>query len=102
MQDVATAHWTAAADPAHVAAYVWVVTRHEIDYLRGLRSGRSVIGPDMGWRCATGARFDRLVEFTGPDGKVNVRAKTTWAIVDRASGRPILPPEVVAPFLSPV
>ena len=50
-----------------------------------------------------GARFDRLMEFTGPTGKSRVRAKTQWAIIDKASGRPIrVPPEVVAPFLSRV
>ena len=37
MEDIATAHWTRDADPAHVAAYAWVVTRHEIDYLRAAR-----------------------------------------------------------------
>ena len=40
IQDVATAHWQAVADPAHVDAYIWVVIRHEIDYLRGLPEAR--------------------------------------------------------------
>jgi len=36
----------------------------------------------------------------GDDGKVRVRAMTIWAIIDKASGRPIrVPPEVVAPFM---
>ena len=30
------------------------------------------------------------MEFTGADGKVCVRAKTQWAIVDKELGRPIL------------
>jgi acyl-CoA thioester hydrolase len=43
------------------------------------------------------------MEFTGPDGKVCVRAKTQWAIIDKALARPIrVPPAVIAPFLSPV
>jgi acyl-CoA thioester hydrolase len=47
-----------------------------------------------------GARFDRHVEFTGNDGRVCVRSRTSWAIIDRASSRPIrVPPEVIAPFL---
>ena len=47
-----------------------------------------------------GARFDRFVEFTAPDGKVFVRAKTEWAIIDKALGRPIrVPSEVIAPFV---
>jgi acyl-CoA thioester hydrolase len=41
------------------------------------------------------------VEFKGPDGKVKVRAVTTWVIVDRASGRILrVPADVAAPFLS--
>ena len=47
-----------------------------------------------------GARFDRHVEFVGADGKPRVRARTTWAILDKATGRPLrVPPEVAAPFL---
>jgi acyl-CoA thioester hydrolase len=41
------------------------------------------------------------MEFTGNDGRTCVRARTFWAIIDKASGRPIrVPPEVVAPFLA--
>ena len=48
-----------------------------------------------------GARFDRFVEFIGPDGRVCVRSRTQWAIIDKAMGRPIrVPPEVIAPFVS--
>jgi len=46
-----------------------------------------------------GAKFDRHIEFVGADGKPRVRSRTDWAIIDKASGRPIrIPPEVVAPF----
>ena len=34
------------------------------------------------------------------DGKPRVRSRTDWAIIDKASGRPIrIPPEVAKPFL---
>ena len=101
IQDMATAHWEAAADPAHVDAYVWVVTRHEIDYCRAVLPGETVIGCTWVGEAPKGARFDRHVEFVGEDGKARVRAKTTWAILDKATGRPLrVPPEVAAPFLS--
>jgi acyl-CoA thioester hydrolase len=100
IQEVATAHWRAAADPAHVAAYIWVVTRHEIDYLRPLESGGTVMARTWIPDAPRGARFDRLMEFVGEDGGIHVRARTTWAILDKASGRPLrVPPEVAAPFL---
>jgi len=100
IQDVATAHWVAVADPAHVAAYLWVVTRHEIDYLRALAPGGRVTART--WVDEPkGARFDRHVEFVDDAGRVHVRARTTWAIVDRATMRPLrVPAEVAAPFLA--
>ena len=46
-----------------------------------------------------GARFDRCVEFRDPGGKLIVSATTTWALIDRASGRPVrVPADVAAPF----
>ena len=100
IQDVATAHWRAAADPAFVDAYIWVVTRHEIDYLRPLLVGESVTARTWVAEPPKGARFDRLMSFTGPDGKEHVRARTTWAMIDKASGRPArVPREVVESFL---
>jgi acyl-CoA thioester hydrolase len=100
IQHIAVAHWYSVADPAHDAAYFWVVTRHEIDYLRAAFEGDRVIGKTWVGEAPKGARFDRHVEFTGKDGKVCVRAKTSWAIIDRAAGRPIrVPAEVIAPFM---
>lgn len=101
IQDIATAHWSAVAPSEHQAAYVWVVTRHEIDYLRAVLPGETVTGRTWIPDAPRGARFDRHVEFTGADGRPRVRAKTTWAILDRASGRPLrVPPEVAAPFMA--
>jgi len=100
IQQVAVAHWESVADAAHKGAYFWVVVRHEIDYLRPAFPGDRIIARTWVGDAPRGARFDRLMEFTGPDGKTCVRAKTQWAIIDKASGRPIrVPPEVVAPFL---
>ena len=101
IQDVATEHWMAISDPAHVDAYVWVVVRHEIDYLRSVGPGETVIARTWVGEAPKGARFDRHMEFVGADGKPRVKARTTWAIIDKASGRPIrVPPEVAAPFLA--
>lgn len=101
MERVSVDHWRRDADPAHVDAYVWVVTRHEIDYRGNVTQGETVTArtwiPDV----PRGARFDRLIEFTGPDGKLKVAARSTWAIIDKATGRILrVPPEVAAPFLN--
>jgi len=101
IQQVAVAHWEAAADAVHRDAYVWVVVRHEIDYLRAAHEGDTVTGRTWVGDAPKGARFDRFVEFTGADGKPCVRSTTQWAIIDKALGRPIrVPPEVIAPFVT--
>ena len=102
IQQVAVAHWDAVADPGHKHAFYWVVVRHEIDYLRAAHEGDSITARTWVGDEPKGARFDRFVEFTGADGKTCVRSKTEWAIIDKKLGRPIrVPPEVVAPFISP-
>ena len=102
MEQVAVAHWDAVASKAHKDAYFWVVVRHEIDYLRPAFEGDRIVARTWVGEAPKGARFDRHVEFTGADGKLCVRARTQWAIIDKAAGRPIrVPPEVVAPFMAP-
>jgi acyl-CoA thioester hydrolase len=102
IQQVAVAHWEAVAAAEHKDAFFWVVVRHEIDYLRAAHQGNRVLARTWVGDAPQGARFDRFVEFTGPDGKACVRSRTQWAIIDKASGRPIrVPPEVIAPFVSP-
>ena len=101
IQQVAVAHWEAVAEPKHKDAYFWVVVRHEIDYLRPAHEGDAVTARTWVADAPQGARFDRFVEFTGADGKTCVRAKTQWAIIDKALARPIrVPPEVIAPFVT--
>ena len=103
IQTVAVAHWRSVADPAHDAAYFWVVVRHEIDYLRAAVAGDCILARTWVGEQPRGARFYRLMELTNVDGKVCVRAKTQWAIIDNALGRPIrVPAEVIAPFMTRV
>ena len=101
IQEIAVAHWRAVATPEHDAAYFWVVVRHEIDYLRAAVEGDRVTARTWVGEAPQGARFDRFVEFAGNDGRTCVRAKTSWAIIDKAAGRPIrVPAHVVAPFIN--
>jgi acyl-CoA thioester hydrolase len=100
MEAIATAHWEADADPAHVAAYAWVVTRHEIDYRGNISEGEQVTALTEIREGPTGARFDRHFTFSNAEGKAIVFARTTWAMVDRATGRLMrVPKEVSAPFV---
>lgn len=101
VQDIATAHWRSVASPEHVAAHVWVVTRHEIDYLKQTLAGETLrITTWVG--TPKGARFDRHVEICGPEGDVRARALTTWALLDAATGRLVrVRADIAAPFMAP-
>lgn len=87
VQDVAIAHWTAAAEPAWLQEVAWVAVRHEIDY-----KAPSVLGDAIIARTWVGTadshRFERLTEIVrAGDGKLLARARTLWCPINRATGR---------------
>jgi acyl-CoA thioester hydrolase len=100
IQEIAVAHWQAVAPPDQVETLVWVVTRHEIDYRGNVSAGETVTGETWVPEPPKGARFDRHVRFVGQDGRVKVQAVTTWALLERATGRLLrVRPDIAAPFL---
>ena len=100
IQELAVAHWHAVAPSEHQDTYVWVVTRHEIDYRGNVSVGEQVVGETWVPEPPRGARFDRHFRFTGNDGRIRVEVITTWAMIDRATGRLVrIRPDVAAPFL---
>lgn len=99
IQDLATAHWDAVARPEDRAAFFWVVVRHEIDYRGNIGLGESVTATTWIGGPAQGAKSLRRVEFTDAFGKRLVSAVTSWAMLDRATGRLArVRPEVLEPF----
>lgn len=99
IQDMATAHWDAVARPEDRAAFFWVVVRHEIDYRGNISAGESVTASTWIEGPAMGAKSLRRVEFADASGKRLVSAATTWAMLDRATGRLArVRPQVLAPF----
>lgn len=99
IQDIATAHWDTAARAEDRAAFFWVVVRHEIDYRGNIAEGETVTATTWIEGPAQGAKSLRRVEFTDASGKRLVSAVTTWAMIDRASGRLArVRPDVLAPF----
>jgi acyl-CoA thioester hydrolase len=99
IQQIATSHWSAVASAEHQAAYIWVVTRHEIDYRGNVGLGEGVTAETFIPTGPSGARFDRRVDFRDTAGKVIVSANTTWALLDRATGRLLrVREEIAAPF----
>ena len=99
VQEIAVPHWQAVASTEQQAVMLWVVTRHEIDYRGNVGVGESVAAETWVAAAPKGARFDRHVRFTGADGRIKVEAVTSWALLDRASGRPMrVGPAIVALF----
>ncbi len=99
VQDVAVAHWKAAADPVDQESLAWVVARHEIDYKRPAFAGdRVVLRTWVG--NAKRLRFERLTEIVRrADNMVLAQARTVWVPISRASGKPTpVRPEVRAVF----
>lgn len=100
IQDMATAHWDAVARAQDRAAFFWVVVRHEIDYRGNVPEGAEVTATTWIEGAAQGAKSLRRVEFTDALGKRLVSAATTWAMIDRATGRLArVRPEVLEAFL---
>ncbi|MEO1730653.1 MAG: acyl-CoA thioesterase [Pseudomonadota bacterium] len=101
IQDLATAHWDAAARPEDHAKFFWVVVRHEIDYRGNIAEGESALGTTFIPGAPKGATSVRAVEFTNTDGKSLVSARTTWAMLERGSQRLArVRADVIAPFLA--
>ncbi len=99
IQDLATSHWEAAARAEDRAAFYWVVVRHEIDYRGNIGEGETAIGTTWIEGKPRGATSLRAVQFVDSEGKPLVSGRTTWAMLDRESGRLAkVRGDVLAPF----
>lgn len=99
IQEIAVAHWRAVAPADHQATHSWVITRHCVDYRGNIALGETALGETWVEAPPVGARFDRQVRFLAGDGRVTVEAITTWALLDRATGRlQRVRPDIAAPF----
>ena len=88
MQDVADKHWHSVALNELEKEVVWVVRRHEIDYLH-----QAVLGDELLIRTWTGEHttvsWDRHYEIIRPsDQKKIITAKSVWVLLDKTTGRP--------------
>jgi acyl-CoA thioester hydrolase len=68
------------------AGHVWVVRRHELDYLVQVTLGQSLVAETWveSWKAASCVRRTELIR----DDQVVARAATTWAFMSLGSGRP--------------
>ena len=102
VQEVAVAHWKAAAPPADQAKLLWLVVRHEIDYQQPAYLADRIIART--WvGTATRLRFDRHTELRrAGDRALLATARTVWCPLDIRTGKPVdVSPEVRARFSRP-
>lgn len=88
IQEVSAAHWAHVAPAALQEKYLWVVLRHEIDFLKAAMPQDAVLG--YTWvGDHKGAKFDRFVSlYRAGTHELLASAKTIWCLVDAKSLRP--------------
>jgi len=99
IQEVAAAHWAQAATAEMKQKYLWVVLRHEVDYVNPSFEGDAITGTTWLGE-ATGARSERYVELKlQTSGKVLIKAKTIWCMLDAHTLKPKrVDPEIMETF----
>jgi acyl-CoA thioester hydrolase len=100
-QEIAIAHWRARATPEMIAAYVWVVTRHEVDYRTPLTLGDEVEVRTWVDEAPNGAAWARFVDIRRAGAeKPSAQIKSNWALLDANTRRvKRVPGEIVQRFL---
>lgn len=89
VQEIAIAHWKAAATIEQQERLLWVVLRHEIDY-----KSPAVLGDTLSVKTwvgtASALKFERHTEFSRTsDGRAIAQARTIWCPIDVKSRRPV-------------
>jgi acyl-CoA thioester hydrolase len=106
VQDVATAHWNAAAPETMRDAIGWVVLRHEIDYKTPACLGDEVVLRTWVGQ-ATRVTFERFTEvrkkltsdLSPPTSGLFATARTLWVPINPETGKPTrVPAEVRSRF----
>lgn len=88
-QDIATAHWRARASAEMVEKFVWVVTRHEVDYRAPLELGDLIEARTWVDEAPRGAVWARYVEVGALGAaKPAARIKSFWCLLDAVARRP--------------
>lgn len=102
MQEVATAHSAAQGWPVErylAAGAGWFVRSHAIEYLRPAVEGDTLSILTWVAGFGSGSSPRRYLFWRAADGQIVARAKSVWAFVDFASGRPArIPNELRAAF----
>lgn len=98
VQNAAELHWSILSNPKLDSKFVWVVLRHEVDYLSSLKlhdkiSVTTWVGESYG------VKSERFVEIK-KDAKLIAKAKTIWCLLDKNTMKPVrIPSEILNTLL---
>ncbi len=98
VQNAAQKHWSTLSNSKLNSKFVWVVLRHEIDYMSSAKlhdkiSVTTWIGDSYG------VKSERFVEMKKGD-KLIAKAKTIWCLLDKKTMKPVrIPPEILNTLL---
>lgn len=100
MDKVAFEHWAFLTQNNSLTQYIWVVLKHEIEYLK-----QAVLGDEITvktWVGETkGFKSERLMEFY-KNNELLVKAKTVWGMLDAKTYKPSRIRENVLKVLQPI
>ena len=95
--EAAEKHWDFLSTSKMNETYVWVVLRHEIDYLSSAKLN-DVITINTWVENTRGVKSERIVEIK-KDGKMVSKALTTWCLLDKKTMKPArIPSEIIEIF----
>lgn len=94
VQNAAKIHWEKLSNHTINKKYVWVVLRHEIDYIMPAKlNDRLTVTTWIGK--SYGVKSERFVEIKKED-KIVIKAKTIWCLLAKKTMRPVrIPSEIL-------
>lgn len=98
VQNAAQKHWSILSNSDLDSKFVWVVLRHEIDYMASAKLHDKIavttwIGESYG------VKSERFVEMK-KDSKLIAKAKTIWCLLDKKTMKPVrIPSEILNTLL---
>ena len=99
VQNAAQKHWAILSNENMDAKYVWVVIRHEVDYLSSAKLN-DVLTVSTWIGDSYGVKSERFVEIK-KGSKLIAKAKTTWCLLDKETMKPTRIPLEIMQILHP-
>lgn len=97
VQNAAQKHWDLLSTSDLNNKYVWIVLRHEIDYLYAVKLNDEIT-INTWIENIYGVKSERIVEIK-KENKLVAKAKTTWCLLDKKTMKPIrIPSEIIKLF----